>query len=535
MNQSTESPPVAAIYCRVSTARQEDEGTSLASQEAACRAYAAEQGFTVAAVYRETHSGAELFERPRLSELRESVRRGEVAVVIAFALDRLTRNQAHLGLILSEATHAGASLELVSEKITDTPEGRLVLSVNGYVAEMERLKFRERSARGRRSRAEAGKPIPGWKAPYGYRWADEDKTRLILEDGEALVVRRIFHAAASGTGIRRIAIGLADDGIPSPSGLPHWPHSTIHDMLRLPTYTGDPRAFRTRVEKVRGGGSTYTPRPVAEQIALKADVAPAIVDHATQEAVLARLARNKAEAPRRNADPEATLLRSGFARCGYCGLALQAVRHRQGWLYRCQGRDRGGSCPSFGIQAAILDRAVWERVETILTDPDVIRAEVERQRGTDPTTDDLAAVVGRLATMEGRRRKLARAVADLDDAESSEPLLAELSSLAAQKRALEAERVNLTAVQAGWEADQCRLADLAAWCSLVVNNLPTLSYAAKRDALVALGVQARVWRVDAPKRWEITMAIDGFVSDSGCSVGHKAPLVLRWSDAVAAD
>ncbi len=51
--------PRAAIYCRVSTKGQEERGTSLASQEAECRAYATAHGYQVdeAHVYRETYSG----------------------------------------------------------------------------------------------------------------------------------------------------------------------------------------------------------------------------------------------------------------------------------------------------------------------------------------------------------------------------------------------------------------------------------------------------------------------------------------------
>ncbi len=46
-----------AIYCRVSSAGQEDN-SSLGTQEAACRSYAAERGWVVVEVYREVHTGA---------------------------------------------------------------------------------------------------------------------------------------------------------------------------------------------------------------------------------------------------------------------------------------------------------------------------------------------------------------------------------------------------------------------------------------------------------------------------------------------
>jgi hypothetical protein len=54
----------AIIYCRVSTRRQEDEGTSLDSQEAACIRHAQSLGFTSRRVTREVYSGAELYDRP---------------------------------------------------------------------------------------------------------------------------------------------------------------------------------------------------------------------------------------------------------------------------------------------------------------------------------------------------------------------------------------------------------------------------------------------------------------------------------------
>ena len=517
MYQSTQSPPVAAIYVRVSTAKQEDEGTSLASQEAACRAYALQQGYTVGAVYRDTHTGADLFERPRLSELREAVRNGDAGVIVAYALDRLSRNQAHLGLILSEAEHVGAAVEFVTERLEDTPEGRLLQSVRGFVAEVERLKIGERSSRGRRSRAESGRPIPGWKAPYGYQWADPgkgDKTRLIVREDEGPVVQRIFAEMVAGTSIRKIALGLTAVGIPSPTGNPRWGMSTIHEILRHPVYTGDVRSFRRKCEKTRGKGRVLTWYDEADQVTMPAGTAPALVDVAAQEAALARLARNKTESARRNPDPESTLLRAGFARCGYCGHPLQGFRGSNNGprSYRCNNAMRAKACPSFSITAHILDGAVRTHVEAVLLRPEIIAAEVERQRGASPAIGDLAALDARITEIDTRRQRAARFVVTMADDDAAAPLVAEMTTLANQKRALEAERAALTALHEGWEADQARLTDLALWCERVTDTLPTLTYAAKRDALAALGVQVNVWRSDHAPRWEMTMRIDDLLT-----------------------
>src|SRR4051812_10495518 len=86
--------PRVVIYCRVSSTGQE-ENSSLNTQDAACRRFAADHGWEIAGIYREVFTGAELFDRPQLGRLRESVRAGEADVVLAYALDRLSRNQAH--------------------------------------------------------------------------------------------------------------------------------------------------------------------------------------------------------------------------------------------------------------------------------------------------------------------------------------------------------------------------------------------------------------------------------------------------------
>jgi DNA invertase Pin-like site-specific DNA recombinase len=82
---------IAAIYTRVSTLDQVDNA-SLATQEAECRRYAAEHGYTVndRYVFRETHTGAELHERPKLATLRTAARQHEVGAVICYAAIKRT-------------------------------------------------------------------------------------------------------------------------------------------------------------------------------------------------------------------------------------------------------------------------------------------------------------------------------------------------------------------------------------------------------------------------------------------------------------
>ncbi len=516
---ATHPRTAAAIYVRVSTTKQDDDGTSLETQEAACRAHCEKRGYDVVAVYREVFSGTEFLRRPALTAARQAIRSGAAGVLLCHAVDRLGRKQAHVAIVAEEAEQAGARLEFVTEDFERSAVGEFIRSAKAFAAEVEREKIIERTQRGVRARAEAGMPLPGWKPPYGYQWADQHKTRLVEDPAQSEVVRRIFRKALAGAPLRRIAAGLAADAIPSPTGRARWGATTVHYIASTRLYAEEASAFRNRVEKVPGPGHRRSLRPESEQVRLPVGTAPALVDAPTFASVQARLARNKIESPRRNATPEATLLRSGIARCGYCGCNLMVYQTKTGPAYRYNGASRGRGCPYHSVKADVLDAAVWARVSSVLVCPEIVGRELERLRQGDRTEPDLATLDRRLAVIERQRERIARAVASLDDDDSSAPLLAQLKVLAAQKRELAAERAIADAVRAGWEADRARLASVSEWCGRVAKNLPALTYAEKRDALVALGVGVSVFRADHQPRYEITIAIDDIVSGTGSSSG----------------
>jgi len=81
----------AAIYCRVSTEGQEQEGTSLQTQLEACQKYCQLNGYEVAYQLSEAWSGLSL-ERPKLAELREIVRSESIDFVVVYSLDRFSRD-----------------------------------------------------------------------------------------------------------------------------------------------------------------------------------------------------------------------------------------------------------------------------------------------------------------------------------------------------------------------------------------------------------------------------------------------------------
>lgn len=503
--------PKAAIYIRVSTSKQEEGGTSLQTQEQRCRDYAVARGFDPVFVFSDTHTGSELFERPQLSRLLGLVRNRAIDVVVIYAFDRLSRNQTHFGYILSEFGHAGVTLEVVTEDRDDSPEGQLIQMVRGYVAETERIKIIERTRGGIRAMVEGGRPIPGQKAPYGYRWRDSRKSGYEFDPATKEIARRIYDRVLAGDSLRSIAKALTGEGIPTPTGRgKKWEVSTLHGVLENPIYMGQVFAYRHRSTRIEGQRSPkVVPRPIDEQIQLPAGTAPALVTAEEFEAVQQRLAYNRATAPRNNANPEATLLRCGIARCGYCGRALSITKRKNKphHMYRCHpGNSWRHDCPSFGILAPILDGYVWNCVREFMLSEKMLEDAIARHGGGQRYEQQIASLDRRLAKIARQQAKVAQAIGRGLDDDVSEPLLAELANLATErKEALEGRDALVRAANAA-TADRQRLMDLKAWRQRVSVNLEKLTYDQKRMVLEGLGVTANVYRQDHEPRIEVTIA-----------------------------
>src|SRR6185369_10051682 len=116
----------AVIYSRVSTDAQERDGTSLDTQERAGVELALHAGWSIIECIRDTASGFTL-DRPGITRARQLLWQDAVDVVLTYAVDRLARNQNHIGVLFDEAQQAGARLEFVTEKFEDTAIGRFIL------------------------------------------------------------------------------------------------------------------------------------------------------------------------------------------------------------------------------------------------------------------------------------------------------------------------------------------------------------------------------------------------------------------------
>lgn len=134
-------------YIRVSTQGQE-RGTSLATQRKKLKEHGADK------IISETKSGASI-DRPELTGLLSKLSKGDTLLVYRF--DRLARNTRHLLEIVEGLEAKGVYFKSVTENIdTNTPMGKMFLTVMGAIAELERATIRERTEQGYRQYIENG-------------------------------------------------------------------------------------------------------------------------------------------------------------------------------------------------------------------------------------------------------------------------------------------------------------------------------------------------------------------------------------------
>ena len=194
-------------------------------------------------------SGHYRVERPVLDAVMRLVQRGEVDVVVAREMERLSRTKAGRYEAIGTARKYGAEFRFANMppngKLPETPEGKMYLAMLEEFGEMERDRIAERTAPGRERRLAEGIPGGGRFGPtYGYRWPDKNGAKtndLFVEvPEESAILRELYTRVAAGgrDSARSLARELMARGVPTPSGEGDWSASTIIRLLRNPTYCG---------------------------------------------------------------------------------------------------------------------------------------------------------------------------------------------------------------------------------------------------------------------------------------------------------
>ena len=403
------APGTVATYLRVSSRVQRDRET-IASQREAVLAHAGARDWTVPEEHvfaDDGFSGATL-DRPALEALRDAVAGGEVETVLAWSVDRLSRNFAHQMLLQEEFARHGARIVFVQAPDDATPQGMLLRQMLSVISEYERTQIAERSRRGKIRRARQGSLNMISRPPYGYRLIRKTETRgarLEIDEAEATVVRRIYDLyAREGLKMNAVSQRLDAEGV-RPRHAEHWPTATVAVILRNEAYvgkaaylktvgTGKP-ARRNRTGRRKAGMvrnlTGRTARPREEWIELPV---PAIVEASVFARAQRRRAENRRFSPRKTADP--TLLQ-GLCVCAECGYTIgrnsgPGGRGGRVHYYRCHGidswrRPQGAVCDNPPVRADELDAAIWTEMLALLENPELVQREIDRRLAAANDTD----------------------------------------------------------------------------------------------------------------------------------------------------
>ena len=197
-----------ALYLRVSTEAQADEGYSLAAQAEKLEAYCRMKGIDRFTQYVDGGFSGSNLSRPAVTQLIDCIRRGEVERVVVYKLDRLSRSQKDT-LYLIEDVFAPHGVDFVSinENIdTGTPYGRAMIGILSAFAQLERENIFLRTRMGMVERVRQGYWPGGGKIPFGY---DYDAAKgILVPNRDADTVREIYARYLAGESAGSIARAL---------------------------------------------------------------------------------------------------------------------------------------------------------------------------------------------------------------------------------------------------------------------------------------------------------------------------------------
>lgn len=291
-----------AIYVRVSTTSQAEEGYSIEEQIDKLESYCKIKDWTVYKVYTDGGFSGSNTERPALERLIKDADRKKFDTVLVYKLDRLSRSQKDT-LFLIEDVFIKNGIEFLSLQEnfdTSTPFGKAMIGLLSVFAQLEREQIKERMQLGKLGRAKAGKSMMWAKTSYGYDYHKETGT-MTINPVQSLTIKFIFESYLSGRSITKLRDDLNEK---FPKEKP-WNYRAVRGILGNPVYCG----YNQFMGEIYKGNH--------EPIISKEDF------DKTQEELKIRQ-RTAAE----NVNPrpfQAKYMLSGIAQCGYCLAPLKIL------------------------------------------------------------------------------------------------------------------------------------------------------------------------------------------------------------------
>ena len=457
----------AALYLRVSTARQAEHDVSIPDQKRQGEAYCASRGYELVETFIEAGASATNDRRPEFQRMIEAGTSKPAAfdVVIVHSFSRFFRDHFELEFYVRKLAKNGVRLVSITQEMGDNPMHVMMRQIMALFDEYQSKENAKHVLRAMNENARQGF-WNGALPPIGYRIVaaeqrgSKTKKKLEIDPLHADTVRLIYRLFLEGDGVKgpmgvkAITCYLNERRIFTRDG-GRWGLASIHQILTRTTYIGEHR-FNKRSFKSRE-------RKPESEVAVMA--CPPLIDRETFDSVQARLkARDPRMTPARITSGP-TLL-TGICFCAKCGgaMTMRTGKGSSGGRYRyytCSTKARQGKtgCEGSSIPMDRLDQLVASHVEERLLRPErleTILASVldRRQERTERRRAHLAELHKRIAETDQRLNRLFDAiesgVADLD-APGLRERIAGLKAIREQASA-DAERAQAALDRAGNQA-----------------------------------------------------------------------------------
>lgn len=356
-----------ALYVRVSTTSQLEEGYSIEEQKAKLESYCDIKDWHIYKVYTDGGFSGSTTERPALEQLIKDAQSKLFDTVLVYKLDRLSRSQKDT-LYLIEDIFLKNNIEFVSllENFdTSTPFGRAVIGLLSVFAQLEREQIKERMQLGKLGRAKAGKSMMWAKTSYGYNY-NKDTGTMTVNEYEALAVKEIYSLYLAGMSITKLRDKINEDYPKQPA----WSYRTIRGILANPVYCG--------LNQYKGQTFQGTHKAIIS-----------LDDFEQTQRELAKRQQTAKELS--NPRPfQAKYMLSGLAQCGYCHAPLKVIlgqkrkdgtRFKRYECYQRHPRKTKGvtvyndnkKCESGYYDMELLEHYVLTRIAQLQNDPDKIK------------------------------------------------------------------------------------------------------------------------------------------------------------------
>lgn len=292
-----------AIYVRVSTKGQADEGYSIDEQIALLTSYCSIHKWKIYDTYVDAGVSGATIERPELSRLSRDAKKKKFNTMIVYDLKRLGRSQRNnIAFIEDVLEKNGIGFISLTENFdTSSPLGKAMVGILSAFGQLDRDTIRERMMMGKIGRAKAGKPMMTSTIAFGYTY-DRVTSSLNINPAEAIIVKTIYNEYILGRSLTKLRDYLNENGLLR-NGKP-WSYQGVSRILRNPVYKGMNR-FRGEVYQ-----GTHEPIISAE-----------LFDRTQKE-----LKKRQIEAYKRNNNSRpfrAKYMLSGIIRCGVCGSPME--------------------------------------------------------------------------------------------------------------------------------------------------------------------------------------------------------------------